>query len=37
MREKTSRLFELARLLVRVDHVASIIKNANHGLTETDA
>ena len=25
------RLFELARVLVRLDHVARIIVNANHG------
>jgi hypothetical protein len=27
-----SPLFELARVLVRFDHVASIIVNANHGI-----
>jgi hypothetical protein len=26
------RLFELARLLVRLDHVASFIVNANHSF-----
>ena len=26
------RLFELARVLVRLDHVASIIVNANHSI-----
>jgi hypothetical protein len=26
-----SRLFELARVLVRLDHVASFIVNADHG------
>jgi hypothetical protein len=30
---KKSRLYEVARLLVRFDHVASIIVNANHGQT----
>jgi hypothetical protein len=28
-----SPLFEIARVLVRVDHVASFIKNANHSVT----
>jgi hypothetical protein len=28
----TSRLFELALVLVRLDHVASFIVNANHGI-----
>jgi hypothetical protein len=27
-----SSLFEVARVLVRSDHVASIIVNANHGI-----
>jgi hypothetical protein len=27
-----SRLYELARLLVRLDHVARFIVNANHGI-----
>jgi hypothetical protein len=25
-------LFELARVLVRLDHIASVIVNANHGI-----
>ncbi len=25
------RLFELARVLVRLDHIASFVVNANHG------
>jgi hypothetical protein len=29
---ETSRLFELARVLVRLDHVASFIVNADHGI-----
>jgi hypothetical protein len=32
MRIKTSRLFEIARVLVRFDHVASAIVNANDGM-----
>src|SRR5262245_12907824 len=32
MRVKTSPLFELAHVLVRLNHVASWIVNANHGL-----
>jgi hypothetical protein len=32
MRIKTSPLFEIARLLVCLDHVASFIVNANHGV-----
>jgi hypothetical protein len=32
MRVKTSPLFELALVLVRFDHVASRIVNANHGI-----
>jgi hypothetical protein len=28
-----SRLFELARVLVRFDHVASFIVNTNHSIT----
>jgi hypothetical protein len=31
MRVKTSPFFELARVLVRFDHVARIIVNPNHG------
>jgi hypothetical protein len=33
-REKhgTLRLFEVALVLVRIDHVASFIVNANHGI-----
>jgi hypothetical protein len=27
-----SPLFEIARVLVRLDHVASVIVNANHGV-----
>ena len=27
-----SALFEIARLLVRLDHVARIVVNANHGI-----
>jgi len=27
-----SPLFEIASVLVRVDHVASVIVNANHGM-----
>ena len=26
------RLFEIALVLVRLDHVASVIVNANHGM-----
>jgi len=29
---KNSPLFELARVFMRLDHVASIIVNANHGI-----
>ena len=29
---ETSRLFEIARMLVRFNHVASIIVNANHSI-----
>jgi hypothetical protein len=29
---KNSALFELARVLVRFDHVASFIENANHSI-----
>jgi hypothetical protein len=32
MEKVTSPLFELARVLVRVDHVARFIVNANHGV-----
>jgi hypothetical protein len=32
MRTKRSPLFELARVLVSFDHIASIIVNANHGI-----
>jgi hypothetical protein len=32
MRGKNKRLFELARVLVRLDHVACIIVNPNHGI-----
>jgi hypothetical protein len=32
MRAKTSPLFELARGLVRFNHVASFIVNANHAI-----
>jgi hypothetical protein len=31
-RVKTSPLFEIASVLVRLDHVASVIINANHGI-----
>ncbi len=34
-RVKTSPLFEIARVLVRLDHVASFIVNANHGIMRT--
>jgi hypothetical protein len=30
--QKNLRLFELARVLVRLDHVASFIVNANHSV-----
>jgi hypothetical protein len=29
---KASPLFELARVLVHLDHVASVIENANHSV-----
>jgi hypothetical protein len=32
MRGKTSPLFEIALVLVRFDHVASVIINADHGI-----
>jgi hypothetical protein len=32
MRTKRSRFFEIARLLVRLDHVASFIVNADHSI-----
>jgi hypothetical protein len=32
MRAKSSRLFELALMLVRFDHVASVIKDTNRCL-----
>jgi hypothetical protein len=32
---KNSPLLEIARLLVRFDHVASVIVNANHGIMGT--
>jgi hypothetical protein len=32
MRVNTSPLFEIARVLVRLDHVASGIVNADHGM-----
>jgi hypothetical protein len=35
VRAKTSRLFELALVLVRLDHVASFIINADHGVMRT--
>jgi hypothetical protein len=35
-RVKDSLLFELASVLVRLDHVASFIVNANHSLTAFD-
>jgi hypothetical protein len=31
-RLKKSRLFEIARVLVRLDHIASRIVNVNHGI-----
>jgi hypothetical protein len=30
---KASPLFEIARVLVRLNHVARLIANANHGIT----
>ena len=35
--ERSSSLFELARVLVRFDHVASIIVNANHSVIRAEA
>jgi hypothetical protein len=35
--DSTSPFFEIARLLVRLDHVASLIVNANHGVMCTAA
>jgi hypothetical protein len=32
MRVKTSPFFELARVLVHFDHIASIIVSANHSI-----
>ena len=32
MRVKPLRLFELARLLARINHVTSFIANANHSI-----
>jgi hypothetical protein len=32
IRVKTSPLFEIARVLVRLNHVASIIVHANYGV-----
>jgi hypothetical protein len=32
MRLNTSPLFEIALVLVRLDHVARVIVNANHGI-----
>jgi hypothetical protein len=32
MRVKNSRLFEIASVFVRFNHVASIIVSANHGV-----
>ena len=32
MTDNRSWLFEIARVLVRLDHVASFIVNANHGV-----
>jgi hypothetical protein len=29
---KNSRLFEIARVLMRLDHVSRFIVNANHGI-----
>jgi predicted trehalose synthase len=34
---KASPLFEIARVLVRFDHVASFIVNANHSITAFDS
>jgi hypothetical protein len=31
-RVETSRLFELARVLVRFDHITNVIVNANHSV-----
>ena len=36
MRVKTSLFFELALVLVRVDHVARFIVKPNHGIRGTD-
>jgi len=35
MRAKNSPLFELARVFVRLDHVATIV-HANHGILRAD-
>jgi hypothetical protein len=32
MRVKNSPFFEIARVLVGLDHVASVIENANHSI-----
>jgi hypothetical protein len=32
MRGKTSSVFEIALVLLRLDHVASVIENADHGI-----
>jgi len=32
MREKTHHSFEIARVLMRFDHVAGLIENANHSI-----
>jgi hypothetical protein len=32
---RPSPLFELARVLVRLDHIASVIVNANHSIMRT--
>jgi hypothetical protein len=32
MRAKNLPLFEIASVLVRLDHAASVIVNANHGI-----
>jgi hypothetical protein len=32
MKKSCSPLFEIARVLVLLDHVASFIVNANHGI-----
>jgi len=37
MKKVCSRLFDLARMLVRFDHIASIIVNANHSIIYTRA